>query len=60
MDVDDHPLLEVPEFLKNHPELKRRGIDLTVPLKPVGGSPCGEGRTLMDAVVCSLPDGSAC
>ncbi|TBU38118.1 hypothetical protein BD309DRAFT_1004540 [Dichomitus squalens] len=34
MDEDEHPLLKVPDFLKNHPELQSRGINLTLPLKP--------------------------
>ncbi|EJF64988.1 hypothetical protein DICSQDRAFT_153148 [Dichomitus squalens LYAD-421 SS1] len=34
MDEDDHPLLKVPDFLKHHPELRKRGINLTLPLKP--------------------------
>ncbi|TBU48899.1 hypothetical protein BD309DRAFT_997376 [Dichomitus squalens] len=34
MDEDEYPLLKVPDFLKNHPELRRRGIILTLPLKP--------------------------
>ena len=35
VDMQDDPLLEVPDFLKAHPELRRRGIVLTEPLKPV-------------------------
>ena len=35
VDMQDDPLLKVPDFLKAHPELRRRGIILTEPLKPV-------------------------
>ena len=35
VDMQDDPLLKVPDFLKAHPELRTRGINLTEPLKPV-------------------------